>query len=269
MTGKVDGRNMKILKQGEYTATVVREKDIDGAVVVNSLSTTESFTGWHSHENLHFCFVYEGRSDTCRQSSYADKRGDVFFYHAGEAHRWVSPSLLSKSANIELSRDFLAKYNLNETSVHAALKNKARVLPLMIKIQSELMLGSSDSHSSLLQLLLELLSSTPVAVPHPTWVGKIDEVLNDMWNEWISLEQVSEMTGLHVVTISRSFRNYFGCTFGEYRRRLKIERSLSLIKETRMSLTEIANFCGFSDQSHFSRIFKGMTGMSPRRYREF
>ncbi len=46
-----------------------------------------------------------------------------------------------------------------------------------------------------------------------------------------------------------------------------VERSLPLIKESRMSLSEIAHYCGFADQSHFIRCFRGATGFRPGAFR--
>jgi AraC family transcriptional regulator len=51
-------------------------------------------------------------------------------------------------------------------------------------------------------------------------------------------------------------------------RRLKIEKSLYLLKDSSFSLTEIAAECGFSDQSHFIRTFKQLTGFLPNSYKK-
>ncbi|WP_407933708.1 helix-turn-helix domain-containing protein [Aquimarina algiphila] len=47
---------------------------------------------------------------------------------------------------------------------------------------------------------------------------------------------------------------------------MKIDRSLDLLKSKQHSLTEIAYICGFSDQSHFTRVFKSISGYLPKEY---
>ena len=57
-------------------------------------------------------------------------------------------------------------------------------------------------------------------------------------------------------------------SFGEYIRKQRIERAIELMQQPAYSLTEIAYLTGFSDQSHFTRIFKKHTGQNPSVYRK-
>ena len=56
--------------------------------------------------------------------------------------------------------------------------------------------------------------------------------------------------------------------FGDYIRKLRIDKATGLMESTDYSLTEIAYLTGFSDQSHFTRIFKQHTGMVPSAYKK-
>jgi AraC family transcriptional regulator len=78
---------------------------------------------------------------------------------------------------------------------------------------------------------------------------------------------LSRATEKHSITISKHFRKYFSCTLGKYLRKLKVEKSIPLIKNSPMSLTEIALHCGFAEQSHFTRSFKQMTSFLPKDFR--
>ncbi|WP_255373701.1 AraC family transcriptional regulator [[Flexibacter] sp. ATCC 35103] len=69
--------------------------------------------------------------------------------------------------------------------------------------------------------------------------------------------------------LSREFSKYFeDLNFGEYVRKLRIEKAINLIQNSNYTLTEIAYMTGFSDQSHFTRIFKLHTGKNPSSYRK-
>jgi transcriptional regulator GlxA family with amidase domain len=56
-------------------------------------------------------------------------------------------------------------------------------------------------------------------------------------------------------------------SFGESIRKLRIKKATELIKVSSYSLTEIAYLTGFSDQSHFTRIFKQHTAKSSSSYK--
>jgi AraC family transcriptional regulator len=82
-----------------------------------------------------------------------------------------------------------------------------------------------------------------------------------------SLTALAASVGVHPVTLARAFRRTFGCTVGEYVRRLRIERAARQLADTDLSLAEIALAEGFSDQSHFSNLFRRHTGLSPFQFR--
>ena len=69
--------------------------------------------------------------------------------------------------------------------------------------------------------------------------------------------------------VSREFSKYFNnLSFGEYIRKLRIEKAIDLLHSSNLSLSEIAYLTGFSDQSHFTRIFKRHTSQSPAEFRK-
>jgi len=101
----------------------------------------------------------------------------------------------------------------------------------------------------------------------PAWVEKLADILHERCAEKLSLTGLSQLLDIHPVHLSRDFSRYFGCSLGEYTRKLKIERSLSLLPDKEQSLAAVAFDCGFADQSHFIRCFKDLIGVSPLAYR--
>jgi len=263
---------MLVLNKGEYTGRVINKFHLDGSIISTTYSTKESNSDWHYHQNLHMCFVFQGgKAETRKSTSYTQKNGTLFFYHSGEKHRWISPSSLSKSANIEISHDFLKKYGLSELDVKNAIQSEIDAKLLILKMQKEMLVNDINSSSTINTLLLELITKADYLGKKdvPNWIVILTELLNDNWNKSISLNEISKVVGVHPVTISKYFRKYFSCTLGEYQRKLKIAHGCELIKDLKMSLTEIAFHCGFTDQSHFTRNFKEMTGFLPKHFRNF
>jgi hypothetical protein len=105
----------------------------------------------------------------------------------------------------------------------------------------------------------------------PDWAKELKEIIQDQidTNLTLSLKEISESLNVHPTYLSREFSKYFdNLSFGDYIRKLRIEKSLELLKDPQYSLAEIAYLTGFSDQSHFNRIFKMHTGKNPSVYRK-
>jgi len=88
-------------------------------------------------------------------------------------------------------------------------------------------------------------------------------------NLTLSLKEVSQSLHVHPTYLSREFSKYFDdLSFGDYIRKLRIEKAIQLLNDPVYSLSEIAYLTGFSDQSHFTRIFKKHTGKKSITYKK-
>ncbi len=103
----------------------------------------------------------------------------------------------------------------------------------------------------------------------PAWAQELKETIQDHIDTSISLKEISKGLDINPSYLSREFSKYFeDLSFGEYIRKQRIEKAIELMRSSPRSLTEIAYLTGFSDQSHFTRIFKKHTGQSPSAYKK-
>ena len=123
-------------------------------------------------------------------------------------------------------------------------------------------------------LLLELLATTTrqggangETRGRPSWILRARDLLHADLSHRRTLADLAAEVGVHPVTLARGFRRSFGCSVGEYVRRLRIERAAVHLSSSDEPLAAIALAAGFSDQSHFSNLFRRGTGMSPSAYR--
>jgi AraC family transcriptional regulator len=122
-------------------------------------------------------------------------------------------------------------------------------------------------------LLLELVASASRMQEHnsssgrPRWLEDARDRIHVELADRPTLTGLARSVGVHPVTLARAFRRSFGCTVGEYVRRLRIEHAARQLADTEVSLAEIALAAGFSDQSHFSNLFRRQTGLSPFQFR--
>ncbi len=105
----------------------------------------------------------------------------------------------------------------------------------------------------------------------PEWALELKEIIQDQidTNLSLSLKEISGELNVHPAYLSREFSKHFdNLSFGEYIRKLRIEKAIHFLKTSDYSLSEIAYLTGFSDQSHFTRIFRKNIGQSPSEYKK-
>lgn len=106
----------------------------------------------------------------------------------------------------------------------------------------------------------------------PAWTKDLKNMIQDHidTNLNLNLKIASEELDVNPAYLSREFSRYFdNLSFGEYIRKQRIEKAIQLLDSTDDTLAEIAYLTGFSDQSHFNRVFKAHTGQTPSEYRKF
>jgi AraC-like DNA-binding protein len=122
----------------------------------------------------------------------------------------------------------------------------------------------------LLEVFSKFLKSKQKAGKNlPAWANELKEMIQDHIDTSLTLKELSKDLDINPSYLSREFSKHFdNLSFGEYIRKQRIERAIELMAIPNYSLTDIAYYTGFSDQSHFTRIFKKYTGNSPSAYRK-
>ncbi|RPD41177.1 chromate resistance protein ChrB domain-containing protein [Chitinophaga barathri] len=103
----------------------------------------------------------------------------------------------------------------------------------------------------------------------PAWAKELKEMIQDHIDTNLSLKELSKDLDINPSYLSREFSKHFdNLSFGDYIRKQRIEKAIQLMADPSYSLTDIGYLTGFSDQSHFTRIFKKITGDNPSQYRK-
>lgn len=102
----------------------------------------------------------------------------------------------------------------------------------------------------------------------PEWVCAVRDRLHD--TEWgtAPLSELACAFQVHPTYLARVFRRRYGCSIGDYARALRVARAAGrLARQSAASVADIALAGGFADQSHLTRAFHALTGMTPAAYR--
>lgn len=93
------------------------------------------------------------------------------------------------------------------------------------------------------------------------------EYIHAHFSENLTLAQVARAAGVHPVYLGQIFRQEFGETLGEYLNRIRARAAAAMLVNSRLPLSAIAADMGFYDQSHFTRVFRQLTGVTPGTFR--
>jgi AraC family transcriptional regulator len=261
---------MELFGKGIYSGKVIGMTSTEDLVTsITSYDNTAFNNSKHFHSNAHISYVLHGGCVERKKQSYERAPGKITFYYAEEPHQIVHIPHPSRHINIEIENKFFLRNGISDSLANLTISRNPDVKFLMLKIYKEFIMGDRSARPTIEMLLLNVMLQSENGKPEqnlPRWVMIIDELLHDKWNEKLSLDELALAANIHPVTISRYFRKYFSCTLGEYMRKIRIEKSLNLIKTTTKSFTDIAYECGFADQSHFIRTFKQFTGFLPSAF---
>ncbi len=84
----------------------------------------------------------------------------------------------------------------------------------------------------------------------------------------LNVEKLTEDVGISRAQLHRKLKEIAGVSAGEFIRNLRLEQAARLIEEGQINITQVAYSVGFSNQTHFSTVFKKHYGMSPSEYAE-
>lgn len=92
--------------------------------------------------------------------------------------------------------------------------------------------------------------------------------LEKNYHKDIYIKELADIAGLSVNHFTRTFKDAFRMTPIKYLNELRIRNACQMLKNTNKNITEIAYDVGYSDSNYFSRVFKNVKGLTPRRYRK-
>jgi AraC family transcriptional regulator len=96
----------------------------------------------------------------------------------------------------------------------------------------------------------------------------VREILHESFDSSLTMSVIAQEVGVHPGHLSRTFRQYFKQTPGEYVRRIRVDAAANLLAKSSFSIAEIAEIAGFADQSHLTKCFLRERGVTPNAYRQ-
>jgi len=98
-------------------------------------------------------------------------------------------------------------------------------------------------------------------------IQKAVNYIREHYGNEITLNSMSDLTGLSPSYFSRKFHHVTGMGMKEYLTYVRLDKAQLELLSTNHTITEVALNCGFSNSNYFKDAFKKMYGMSPKAYR--
>lgn len=118
-----------------------------------------------------------------------------------------------------------------------------------------------------LVLLLQRRQNRAVTQHNQKGFYYIIRYISENFHEKISFAELASRFNYSYDYFHHRFKDITGCSPREYLQNCRIHKAKELLRNTKLSCTEITYRCGFSHSTQLSRIFRQRTGMSPLQYR--
>jgi AraC-like DNA-binding protein len=104
-------------------------------------------------------------------------------------------------------------------------------------------------------------------IQEPKLLDKIHNFLLDNLDKDVTINDLSSKLNLSKSYLSHYIQSGYNTTFTKYLQRIRIEKAKSLLEETGMDISYIAEAVGYTDPNYFARLFKKYTGCNASTYR--
>jgi AraC family transcriptional regulator len=249
----------------------------DGIVARERTYAPRSILEEHVHEHAVLVLVLEGEfKEWCRGREELRQPFALRIISAGEPHANAYGPLGARCFLVEIHSPRLEGWNARARSLSEVAHYQPGSIPASIvrSMHRELTVGDDVAMIAIEGLLCELIAAVdrlqPDSLngPAPAWLGRVRARLQNDFRTPLTLAALAADAGVHPVHLQRMFRRHYGRTPAQYAARLRIAWAQHALSRPDTEIARVALEAGFSDQAHFTRRFRSLTGTTPGDYRK-
>ena len=239
----------------------------------------------HSHEHHELYYMLEGKTTYFIDGNFYDvEKGDIVFVPKGTIHDTNYEKgrhserilLIVKEEYLEGKGARLKDFLLSMRVVHIPPDKLREIEEIIEKITKEDRQMNEYKEvilESYIRILLTLISRCHndqdlKICENNKIIGEIADYIKEHYDENLSLKSISTMFALNESYLSRRFKDIIGIGLTKYITMVRIDNAARLLLESDLSVTDIAEQCGFSDSNYFASVFKKAKGIAPMHYKK-
>jgi AraC family transcriptional regulator len=262
------------LEAGHFYGVPTRSATVAGCKLLECNYSSGVHLPMHSHEHAHLCLVLAGEYVEKVRGKQLERRKYSIVFHPGELPHAEQTSIEGRQFIVDVDPRYLKRCVTYTGPLDQPLDAcSGAIVWLAHKLYKEFREMDSVSPLAMEGLLLELFSDfarrnkarsekTP-----PRWLLQLDDLLRTRFLERLDFGELAAEVAVSPAYLSRNFRKFRGCTVGDYVRNLRVAWAAQKLNGTAISIADVAVEAGYFDQSHFTRVFKATTGLTPCEFR--
>ncbi|HEY3180211.1 MAG TPA: AraC family transcriptional regulator [Casimicrobiaceae bacterium] len=220
----------------------------------------------HEHLSPYVCVVMDGCLEVQARESFECPAGSVIAYPGGHVHANRFSDHHGRCINVHFGSIWTDEGPTREwlrdcRRVHVGMNARA-----LMRLEQEMRANDSAAPlaaaSAAIELLAQVMRADSVS-SHPKWVARVIDIVEADLAHAPTLGQLAIEVGAHPAHVARAFRRAYGETIGAYVRRRRVEHADRALLTSDMPLAHIAAAAGFSDQAHFTRVYRRHFGVPP------
>ncbi len=153
--------------------------------------------------------------------------------------------------------------------------NKAGTCPvhLFTSLGNDLQVHTAMHRVNALNTAFQILTQIPLAKhfsarPEKSMTEVRTLIESSFADPDLSVERLAENLNMHRGSLSRSFSKTYGTSISDYIIHTRLQAAMTMLKETSLSIREIAENCGFSSGNYFAKVFSAKTSLTPKNFRD-
>ena len=229
----------------------------------------------HWHPDCELLYVEHGKIDVfCERKKHTLIDGQALFIDSEQVHYMQAADqdtvLIVIIFDYNVIRSFSGRFYL----ASPVLSEGYRILAVYKKLREILMskraFYGAEASCRVLSLMIEVFRNEPLS-EKTNDENRTTEVFKRLLEEmntnyrFMTFEDAASFMSMSPAYFSRFFKKTTGITFSQQLNSVRTDAAIRLLKENdEKSMTEIADLCGFGSIRNFNRIFKALTGYTPR-----
>jgi AraC family transcriptional regulator len=262
------------LSPGQYYGEILDDRRCCDLVLTEVKHIQANRFPKHSHELAFFSLLLDGSyTERCGPKTVDYKQLMVVYRPSGVTHSDRIGDSGVRLFNVEIKESWLERMRQHGPIDHLSLEPFGGELAwLAARLYREFRENDPYGPLAIEGLILEMLAtmnrnSSVIDRRPPPWLAKVRDLLHAEYADGISIARISTEVGVHPYELSRAFRKFQRQTIAEFVQELRVKQASIELLQPEMTLADIALSAGFADQSHLTRIFKRVTGMTPGAFR--
>ena len=121
--------------------------------------------------------------------------------------------------------------------------------------------------SRIVRRFADFVFAVPREAAHFAALRKVVDYIRRNYRDHVSLEHLAQVANLSPTYLSRLFHREMGERLSHFLVRTRVEKAQELLAGTQIAIADVAEYVGFTDQSHFTTAFRRITGTTPGAFR--